>query len=948
VDGKLILEFRVWDTSGSAYVWSRAWTDRYQGCDGLSLKIDDSGQGYGGFYPDITKLRVRNDDRFWDRLAKTAPLLADGGNITLGYTEPYRTGFRGRLVRLIESTSGTERTLFTGAVDDLSTSARGAAEIAVIGLHRLAMEQKGDAEKVDNVTAYGEWTAATGALYRSRVALGNGGYDVECFRHKRVKALFERTKMPRMDASVVAENVKLSTYDARRTVTAVSLPEGLSFVGFVWGDPNADIAYVVGTATGTTKLYSYSYATGEVTYLLTLNSELSEIAWCGMHYNPHKGDSGQLVIPCWLLVPLSITTTPRLYLYDIATNAVVRTTDMHAFAAAITPTSSPAAATTFVEFLHWTPARYGSASTNHGTLWILCGATSSTANPVMESRLIELDPWDIATAWPGIVNDSGNKYRGTDINAYYLYWPASCANYTEMTPLTTPHAAGDITVYIFAKMAPFVGGTPYAHEAIFLLQLTSGVWQTAARIHYDATHREFTRFGCIAETPVGLMFTSAAASDWTIPERIVSKLFAEFGAANPDYVVREPEFWPGDNGYTETHPYVGTQFVYNYRDDRVYYGTGHIGLTRYNWNARLRSVDAASNTTGPRDENCNPAAMTVGDPPTDQASSFQVGTALIVRYKTSTTDWELHGVLVSPLESDVMMTYSKTYYPCVPLFDVRGRTLWQLRQLLAGASYCYFAYDGDGTLRLFQRAGVTIINPWSAEEPTVDSHGLSEVVNRWSAVPYLVGTSQDTREAEVISQAVALTSTGCVLNIKTGRVNATVTYRMTFTDATHYLLDKLVTGAWVTACASTPIDITTAFTNADLGISPDCFAGTFVAGDTFTFCVYNSLPVLNQQAAYNKIEVADTASETTWGRTEAKFDNPFLPRAQTIDVLTQVLLWTARPHRAFTLGVVPYRYVGLLEARNLTTARETYSAMAVGWTRKLGNSPRKMLTLLET
>jgi hypothetical protein len=935
VDGKLILEFRVWDTAGSAYVWSRAWTDRYLGCDGLSLKLDDSGQGYGGFYPDITKIRVRNDDRFWDRLTKTAPLLADGGNITLGYTEPYRTGFRGRLVRLIESTSGTERTLFTGAVDDLSTSARGAAEIAVIGLHRLAMEQKGDAEKVDDVTAYGEWTAATGALYRSRVALGNGGYDVECYRHKRVKALFERTKMPRMDASVVAENVKLSTYDARRTVTAVSLPEGLSFVGFVWGDPNADIAYVVGTATGTTKLYSYSYATGEVTLLATIRSALCEVAWSGMFYSAGVGTAGAVAIPIW------DTTTgyPWLYVWDIGTGSWTTSIRMDLFAATLTSTGTPSSRLHFDEFLMWTAGRKGT-STHRGTLWFIMDSedyANGPSGPNGDNRLVEIDPWDVLI-WPTVENDSLAKYNGA--GSPYALWPAACADKTNMDPVAVPIVPGAITIYIYGNEPQVPDWT--GHTRIYKCQLVAGVWQAIVSFH---TLYGYTQFGNLAAGATYLFFTCNMAAG-NGPQSINSVDLATGATWNQ----REPEYWPGTGhgvAYTTTRPTPGPQFAYNLRDDRIYYGAGNA-VTPTNFNTRLRSLDATSNTTGPRDENCNPAAMTVGDPPTDQASSLQVGTALVVRYKTSATDWELHGVLVSPLEPDVMMTYSKTYYPCVPLFDVRGRTLWQLRQLLAGASYCYFAYDGDGTLRLFQRAGVTSVNPWPAEEPTVDSHGLSEVVNRWSAIPYLVGTSQDTREAEVISQAVGSGSTGCVLNIKTGRVNATVTYRMTFTDATHYLLDKLVTGAWVTACASTPIYITTAFTNADLGISPDCFAGTFVAGDTFTFCVYNSLPVLNQQAAYNKIEVADTASETTWGRTEAKFDNPFLPRAQTIDVLTQVLLWTARPHRAFTLGVVPYRYVGLLEARNLTTARETYSAMAVGWTRKLGNSPSKMLTLLET
>jgi hypothetical protein len=933
VDGQLILEFRVWDTAGAAYVWSRTWTDRLISCDPLTLKLDDSGRGYGGFYPEVTKIRVRNDDRFWDRLTKTAPLLADGANLTLGYTEPYRTGFRGRLVRLIESTSGTERTLFTGAVDDLSVTANLVAEISVVGLQRLAMEQKGDAEKVDDVTAYGEWTAATGALYRDRVALGNGGYDVECFRHKRVKALFERTKMLRMDASVVAENVKLATSDARRTVTAVSLPEGLSWNGFVWGDPNADTAYVVGTATGTTKLYSYSYATGEVTLLATIRAALCEVAWSGMFYSAGVGTAGAVAIPLWD----TVTGYPWLYVWDIGTGTWTTALRMDLFAATLTSTGTPSSHLRFDEYLMWTAGRAG-ISGHRGTLWFIMD-TEDYANgptgPNGDNRLVEIDPWDIVM-WPHVENDSLATYNGGGVPR--ALWPAACADKTNMDPNTALIAPGAITIYIYGNEPQVPDWT--GHTQIYKCQLAGGTWQPLVDFHglYG-----YTQFGNLVAGATYLFFTCNTLAG-NGPQSINSVDLA----TGITWHQREPEYWPGTGhgvGYTVQRPTPGPQFVYNLRDDRIYYGTGNAVLPD-NHNIRLRSIDATSNTTGPRDENCNPAAMAAGDPPTDQAASLQVGTCLSVRYKTATSDWELHGVLISPLESDVMMTYSKTYYPCVPLFDVRGKTLWQLRQLLAGASYCYFAYDGEGNLRLFQRAGVTNVVSWPAEEPAVDSLGLREVVNRWSAIPYIVGTSQDTREAEVVSQAVGTGSTGCVLNIKTGRVTATKTYRLSFLTASTYSLDQLIAGVWTNLTAVG--DRTTTYSNDSVTLSPDCFAGTFVAGDTFTFNVYCSLPVLNQQAAYNKIEVADAASETLWGRTEQKMDNPFLSRAQTIDVLTGILAWTARPHRAFSLGVLPYRYVGLLESRNLTTARETYSAMCVGWTRDFSKSPRKMLTLIES
>jgi len=130
-------------------------------------------------------------------------------------------------------------------------------------------------------------------------------------------------------------------------------------------------------------------------------------------------------------------------------------------------------------------------------------------------------------------------------------------------------------------------------------------------------------------------------------------------------------------------------------------------------------------------------------------------------------------------------------------------------------------------------------------------------------------------------------------------------------------------------------------------LSPDCFAGTFVAGDTFTFLVYVSLPTLVQQREWNKIEVSDSASETKWGRTEKTMDNPFVPRAQTIDILTAILVWCSEPHRRFKLNVEAYRYAAELEQRYLTSAGDSYSAMLVGWTRKFSTSPFKELELIE-
>jgi len=927
MDGKLILSFRVW--TGAAYEWSRAWTDHLaeNPVDLLSLKLDDSGQGYGGFYPDVATIRLKNENRFWDRLTKTAPLLAAG-------TDPYRTGFRGRLVRLTEVTSGTERILFTGAVDGLKISSQGGAELSIVGLQRLAMDQKADAAKVDDATAYGEWVAAPGALYRDRTAIGNGGYDADCYRHKRVKACFERTKMARMDASVVVENIKLSTFDSRRTVTAVSLPEGISFQGFVWGAPSGELAYAVGTVTGSASLYEFNYATGEVRLLVGLLGNLGEVAWCGLFYSADVGTAGAVGIPIWD----TVTGYPWYKVWDIGTELLSHSIRMDSFAATLPSTGSPSSHLRFDEFLMWTAGRKGTASGHRGTLWFIMDVedyANGPTSPNGDNRLVEIDPWDFLT-WPAVENDSLATYNGG--GSPYALWPAACGDRASQNPIPAAILPGDIDVYIYGNEPQVPDWT--GHTRIYKCALVSGTWQAVVSFR---TLYGYTQFGNLAASTSYLFFTCNAVAG-NGPQSIRSVDLATGATSN----IREPEYWPGtSNGgvaYTTTRPIAGPQFAHNYSDDRLYYLTGNA-VTPTNFNPRLRSLDATSNTTAPSDENVNPAGASVGDPPTDQANSAQVGTSLRVRYSTA---WELHGVLVSPLEADVVMSYSSSYYPCVPLFDVRGKTLWEVRRQLAAACNAYFAYDGEGNLRLFARAGATLINPWPTEEPTVESLGLTEVVNRLSAIPYRVTTASDSREAEVISQAVGSGSTGVVVNIKTGRVATTRTFRLTFTAGSpvkDYSVDELIAGVWTnigTGDRNTTFTTSSAFT-----LSPDCFAGTFIAGDTFTFVAYCLLATLEQQAAYNKIEVADTASETLWGRTEHSLDFPFLPRAQTIDVLTKILTWTSRPHRQFTIGVEAYRYVGLLEQRNLVSARETYAAMAVGWTRKFAKSPRKRLTLLE-
>jgi hypothetical protein len=944
VDGKLILEFRIWDVATSLYVWSRIWTDRLLSCDQLQVKLDDAGAGYGGFYPEVSKIRVRNDDRFWDRLEATAPALADGA--AAGGTEPYRTGLRGRLVRLIEDCSGTERILFTGAVDDLSASSQVSAELSVIGLQRLAMEQQGDSEKIDDAIAAGAWNdpAFPYALYRRRTSIGNGSYDVECFRHKRAKACFERTRMPRMDASVVSANVKLSTWDGRRTVTNVSLPEDLTWNGFVWGAPNSNIAYVTGTSSsaGVFKLFQFSYDTGESILLKTLHAtNWHEVAWPGMLFNATLGTAGHVLIPAWN----RITNVAWLYEYDIATGNVA-SASMATWATALVATTPPGPQV-FTEFLFWAPRRYGSSAADLGTLTVLVDSG-------YDNRVVEIDPWNLfSVPVPVVLNDSLDMYRPGGLGAIPVgvsFWPAGCAEYSQANPLLTPVAAGDLVLYVYATdVAPPAWGAP--HTTVYQLSIVASVWQPATVVHYVAqppgASGIMTYFGCLAETPLGLMF-SRCDSEGATPtgkEWIVSKTFAQFGA-NDDYVIREPEYWPGVTGYITAYQYLGTAFVYNYRDDRVYYGTGNC-LSPTNWNSRLRSIDANSNSTAPADENVNPYVLGgVGDPPTDQCSSFVVGHALVVRYKTDPTDWELHGLLSSPLEPEVVMSYSKSYYPCVPLFDVRGKSLWTLRQLLAVAMQSYFAYDGEGNLRLYARElAIPVTEPWPVSEPSVESFGLRDVVTRLSCVPYRSTTVDNGREAEVIQQAVAATSTGVVLNIKTSRSAATQTYRLRFATSTTYDIEKLVVGVWTSVAAGQSIDLT--FRNADLSLSPDCFAGVFVAGDTFTVCLYARLPTLERQAEWAKVEVCSLAGEVKYGKIEADIDNPFLPRAQVIDFLTRSLVWTASAHRRFKLSVIPYLYATELDTRSLTSAGTAYSGMLVGWTRKFGKSPFKVLDLVE-
>lgn len=938
MDGTLILEFRVYDTGTSAYAWSRSWTDRLLSPEPLSFKIDASDSAFGGFYPELTRLKVRNDDRFWDRLERTAPQLAAG-------SDPYRSGFRGRLVRIIESSSGTERVLFTGAVDDLSISSLTAATISVIGLQRLAMEQKADAEEIDDKTASGDWETEPTALYRSRTSIGNGGYDIECFRHKRAKSCFERTKMPRMDAGITAENVKISTFDDRRTVSVVSLPEGLDWNGFVWGNPSAAVAYATARDVSANKFYLYrwDYETGEVTLLSTLDATAyHRVAICGLLYNGDQGDAGQIAIPTWKHTGTGRWEVPWLFVYDIDTDTF-EDTDLQAWCTATLPATGGSGATkSFDEFFFWAPARRAASSAGlWGTLWFIVDTRK-------DNRVVEVSPWGSS---PSLLNDSLAYYTpGTHgVPAGTAFWPAACAEYAAADPTATPALAGACVLYCYACTQDYYGVGGY-HDLLLKLTLGgSSTWSAASTVDSDTVGHALAICGCVVETTVGLVYSRQG----TVNDTIVSRRFADFGVLGAEFL-REAESYVGMDGYFyDFDGRYGPQFVMNYVDDRIYFGTGNVNDPD-NWNMRLRSIDStyvSGPGAGARDENTNPyVAGGVGDPPTDQCSGFQNGCCLLVRYNPTTpADWELHGILVSTLEPDVVMSYSKTYYPCLPLFDVRAKSLWDIRKLLAAACQCYFAYDGNGNVRMFPRVSTAVAGmTWPREEPDVTMSGMRNVVNRLSAIPYRASTSSETREAEVIQQNVLRpTSTGMVLNIKCGRVTATATYRIRFTSATAYVVEKLSAGTWSAVGAGTGSRTTTFTESDDFTLSPDCFAGRFVAGDTFTFCVYAQMGVLERMQDYSKVEVADTSSETKYGRTEASIDNPFVTRAHLIDLLVSVLEWTSEPHRMFALHVVPYMYTYELELRTLTVAGDSVSAALVGWKRTFGAKALKELTLVE-
>jgi len=963
VQGRVKLEFRCWNADLSVYEWID-YTSRFIRAEELKIEAESSVTGYRAYYPTLSKIFVDNSDQFWNALTRTAAELAAG-------PDTYRSGFRNRLARLTVYRSADDhqsRDLrFVGAVANLTVQPENPeAVIELVSLQQLAMESKCEGEELEGETAYGDWwdTDVPSALYASRRVGMNGGYAAEWFRHKRVYSVFKRTKLPVTDiaADEDIDNVRLTTSDDRHTLTAVSLPAEaeLTPLGFTWGPATGDTAYLImrstSGATDTLHLYTYDHETGEIALvgeLFEVSGSNCTLAWCSLNYNQHVN---KLYVCVWSQVGGGGAWTPWLVEWNFATTTATAT-NMQTWA-----TGLGTATTTFHDFLFFTNCRGTTETTAQGTLWVIL----DTDDPgiVSSNRIVEISCWNIGAI--AVQNDSLATYRKAEINwtnPVALY-PAACAEYAQADPNAAYVDIGsspDILLYITGNERwGLIAPSCLTHQWIFRLGIASGSWIAVAAVttvHYDdPAGAGIAGWGEMVETTWGLVFTRWGTGTISGDE-LVGKTFANYAASAINCVIIEPEFNSGDGaapGLAASHfpdnfrETGNSRVIYNYENDRFYYFTAPLTALTSQWNTRFRSASGAGAApSAPKDENTNPyVADGLGDMVSDFAVKSQSGLNIALRVGTDYDgdEWELHAIVLQSNDAPILVSYAPRFRPCIPLVDLGGLSVWETRSLLAEICGATHGYDVEGGLFLKERPSFVPEIYWPDGKLTIKDTGWRQIANTIAFLPYIVEQTSDGEGATIGASTIGSGSTGALLVVHVGATpDANLMFRMRFTGTSAYNVDQWIANVWTSIGNATKDTI---FRCDQFSLTPDCWAGTFVEGDMFTFTLYGSMYMLRQLGRMNRIEVRDADSIALWGDQAVDIDNRFAARSQAIELLTAALSWSKGPHRRFQSEVDVNEVVALNEVRVLSKGEMEAVCALVGLKQKPGE-PHKVLTYVE-
>ena len=975
------LEFLVYNLAGTTWNWLdyADWNGHHErllekSFDRLKYVVESRNLAFRAFYPEVGSIQVDNTDEFWNDIETTAPELGASGTT-------HKTGFRDQLCRIVQIEGVTESVLVTAAVNNLiieKDSDR--ATIEVVGLAQLAMQQKCDGEKLDDVAIVGDWWESDLAqnvnLYQTRTTGPNGGAEREWFHHKRAYQLFKRTRINTVDDAIAVaagglgvglsdiENPTFATSDDRHTATAVSTPEALGYtvMGICWGDPDDKYAYVLAkdSSSPITELWlwKWNYETDEYTDTLWVNGVggLPNGEYClahlGMNYNPNGLTAGAIYIPLWSGAA-GAATTPHLVEIDLSDFTRSQAFDMDTWCV-----TNIGAGCDFRDFGAWSNRRglVSGGQTSQGTLVVIVDDEFNV--PADRNRILELQCWNVGAAgasmWPAIQDSYGtyNNYVGAPLTGVqqgpaYTYLPVvfcagCCLDADNADPTAAYVDALTTTLVLYAHGTDDIprSGSPTAYRHIVECQWTSGGgWRAlglfppcAGFVHVSQLW--VAPFGRIVATSAGVIF--AAVDSITGKCEVVGKLVAAYGD-NGNYTTQLQDMGPG---LSSNPTDFANALAYHVPDDRVYVCS--VG------NTRLRSIDGGAITPASvRDENQNPwvGAGGIGDPITASAHHSVYGHGLDFRYKTG-GDWELHGILVSTEEAAVIFSYTQTFYPTLPLIDLGGLNIWELRTMIADVCDAIQSYNVIGVAEFRRRGTAAAITAWPAGTLTFDDNGWNQIANAVSGRPYAPRPTGNSRDAEVTQTHNAAGSTGALISIATGRSTTNRLFRIVFLSTTSYDLEELISGTWTNRL--TGVSKNTVQEYQEVRLTPDSFAGVFVAGDTFTFWVYAELWELAQLDERNKVEVEDTASITKWGRQAVELDNRFYSRTRLLDTLTQAIAWTKDAHQWFELEIDAREWVRLFDVRFVDIGGgKVVEAILVG-RKQQSNAPTQTLTLVGT
>lgn len=935
------LEFLVWSSGLSHLVWYEGANGEYSKRlirpEGFDIKVVP---GELDFYSSYTatdgRLVVRNEDRYWTDLASRAPELAAGD-------ESYGTGFRNRKFRLSMVERGQAFPMYTGVVKDISFDSDGLlAIIECCSIQRVAQEQKCTMEKIDDVVAYADWYAGgavEGKLYESRTLGADGNPELVFYRHKRVTAMIKRSRMPVLDYDPDAlpdiDNIHLSTTDGRRTATAISLPAGYTPLGLCWGayDENTVYVLVQQFVSPYYKLYvlELNYATGEI-------EQTTEAASSGT--GPYSASSVSLFYNKYA------ATNPRVYacVFDFPSPTAdcilieYDTSDRSAQELNLSTGYD------IRDFLFFAPGRgFASPTTPRGTLWVLAGDE--------DNSIQEYTCWDIAATWVKL-NDSAMTYKLLKSSSPDVYWwlqPAACTTFEKHAREASHEAyTADMDVYLYRGY----GELPMAHDTnpgqVVLCAFQASVWQPLSVLHETSPDDKMYYHGEMLEVPDsagadarGLIFTRICPTDDSLL-MLCSKQGGDYGS-NDIYDIQDCHF----------HRFC--RAAADLTSARVYYCTAKQGTATgtppvppddFPFNSRLRSLNGNDlRTASAQDENVNPSGGSCGDPITDLAMRQCFGRSLVVRGSGDTH--EVHGLLYSPQDDPVLFSYSKDYYPTIPYVDLIGLNIHEFRSKLAILANAYHNYNEYGQLAFKAFPTGAASGYWPDGTLRLKSLGWKDVINSIVAIPFRMELASERGHVELQQSSTDAASTGRVSNAHVAIDNIeTILYKVVFSGTATYVVFRLVSEVWTLIGSPTGIDATFRDTGEPFTLTPDCFAGDFVAGDTFVFKVFPTRWQLTQEDQRNRYEVEDATSVAKWQRQSLEFTNRFFQRSKLPDVLDNRLAWLKDPHRRFGLVVSVDESVTMLEQRYATFGDETPSTMLIGIKYKTGD-PVRTLELLE-